>query len=81
MQSLNSRVSSGRVQSRAASARPTFQRSRVPVIQAKKTADGPTIAIVGITGAVGQEFLTVRCAWVPGGGSSLVISVQHVALD
>jgi hypothetical protein len=30
------------------------------VVQAKKTADGPSIAIVGVTGAVGQEFLTVR---------------------
>lgn len=29
-------------------------------VSAKKTADGPRIAIVGITGAVGQEFLTVR---------------------
>jgi hypothetical protein len=25
-----------------------------------KTADGPKVAIVGITGAVGQEFLRVR---------------------
>lgn len=35
--------------------------SRTPrnVILAAKTANGPTIAIVGITGAVGQEFLTV----------------------
>jgi hypothetical protein len=30
------------------------------VVQAKKTADGPTVAIVGVTGAVGQEFLQVR---------------------
>lgn len=29
-------------------------------VSAKKTANGPRIAIVGITGAVGQEFLTVR---------------------
>jgi aspartate-semialdehyde dehydrogenase len=34
-------------------------RQRVAVVQAKKTADGPSIAIVGVTGAVGQEFLTV----------------------
>lgn len=25
-----------------------------------KTADGPRVAIVGVTGAVGQEFLKVR---------------------
>lgn len=29
------------------------------MVRAAKTADGPTIAIVGVTGAVGQEFLTV----------------------
>lgn len=29
-------------------------------VSAKKTPTGPVIAIVGITGAVGQEFLTVR---------------------
>jgi aspartate-semialdehyde dehydrogenase len=34
-------------------------RQRVAVVQAKKTADGPSIAIVGVTGAVGQEFLQV----------------------
>ena len=27
---------------------------------AAKTADGPSLAIVGVTGAVGQEFLRVR---------------------
>lgn len=31
----------------------------VAPVRAAKTANGPTIAIVGITGAVGQEFLTV----------------------
>jgi len=31
----------------------------VALVQAKKTADGPSIAIVGVTGAVGQEFLQV----------------------
>lgn len=30
------------------------------MVQAKKTADGPSIAVVGVTGAVGQEFLQVR---------------------
>mmetsp|Transcript_10225 Transcript_10225/g.21903 ORF Transcript_10225/g.21903 Transcript_10225/m.21903 type:complete len:380 (+) Transcript_10225:174-1313(+) len=34
-------------------------RARVPVIQAAKTSNGPTVAVVGVTGAVGQEFLTV----------------------
>lgn len=29
------------------------------VVRAAKTANGPTLAVVGITGAVGQEFLTV----------------------
>lgn len=29
-------------------------------VQAAKTADGPSLAIVGVTGAVGQEFLRVR---------------------
>ena len=28
-------------------------------VQAAKTADGPSVAIVGVTGAVGQEFLRV----------------------
>ena len=30
-------------------------------VQAKKTADGPKIAIAGESGAVGQEFLKVEC--------------------
>lgn len=30
------------------------------VTRAAKTDDGPTVAIVGVTGAVGQEFLRVR---------------------
>lgn len=29
-------------------------------MQAAKTADGPSVAIVGVTGAVGQEFLRVN---------------------
>eukprot|EP00798_Chlamydomonas_sp_ICE-L_P020744 gene20744-27563_t len=39
----------------------SFVRSRqlTTAVRAAKTADGPRIAIVGITGAVGQEFLTV----------------------
>jgi len=35
-------------------------RARAVAVRAGKTADGPRIAIVGVTGAVGQEFLTVR---------------------
>ncbi len=34
-------------------------------MRAARTADGPTIAIVGVTGAVGQEFLTVGCRACP----------------
>lgn len=35
-------------------------RARSVVVRAAKTANGPRIAVVGVTGAVGQEFLTVR---------------------
>lgn len=38
------------------SPRPTVQRRQVRVLAAK-TADGPRVAIVGASGAVGQEFL------------------------
>ena len=34
-------------------------RQRVVMVKAAKTSSGPRIAIVGVTGAVGQEFLTV----------------------
>ena len=34
-------------------------RRRSLKVQAAKTADGPSLAIVGVTGAVGQEFLRV----------------------
>ena len=30
------------------------------LVQAAKTAAGPSVAIVGVTGAVGQEFLRVN---------------------
>lgn len=33
-------------------------------VAAKHDKNGPRVAIVGITGAVGQEFLTVSGAWV-----------------
>lgn len=36
---------------------PVRQRLRV---HAANTSDGPSVAIVGVTGAVGQEFLRVR---------------------
>jgi len=39
------------------SSRPS--RKHVAVVRAAKTADGPSLAIVGVTGAVGQEFLQV----------------------
>lgn len=35
-------------------------RAQVHVVRAAKVADGPKVAIVGVTGAVGQEFLRVR---------------------
>jgi aspartate-semialdehyde dehydrogenase len=54
MQALNS----SRLQRRAAvGGRPG---RKALSVRAAKTADGPTLAIAGITGAVGQEFLTVR---------------------
>ena len=34
-------------------------RRRVVLVPAAKTSSGPRIAVVGVTGAVGQEFLTV----------------------
>lgn len=53
---LSARQSSRLQQARVAGGR---SRQRVALVQAKKTADGPSIAIVGVTGAVGQEFLQV----------------------
>lgn len=40
--------------------RSVSRRNVCHVVKAAKTADGPKIAIVGVTGAVGQEFLKVR---------------------
>ncbi|WIA29095.1 hypothetical protein OEZ86_011606 [Tetradesmus obliquus] len=55
MQALQSRA-----QARCLSqTRPARVSRRGLVVQAKKTADGPSIAVVGVTGAVGQEFLQV----------------------
>jgi len=57
--------------------RPARIGRKTVVVRAAKTADGPRIAIVGVTGAVGQEFLTVRLrggaivlARARGGGSA-----------
>jgi hypothetical protein len=44
---------------------PAATRSRLStsslVVRAAKVANGPKVAIVGVTGAVGQEFLRVCC--------------------
>ena len=42
--------------------RPCRQHKRALTVQAARTADGPSVAIVGVTGAVGQEFLRVSFA-------------------
>ena len=59
MQSLQSSSLHGvRLQCRA----PRVQRASraaTQTVRAAKTADGPVLAIVGVTGAVGQEFLRV----------------------
>ncbi len=44
---------------------------------AAKTASGPTVAVVGVTGAVGQEFLTV-CACA-GGSDDRPLSLRTSA--
>ena len=44
----------------ASNSRSRAARLRTCVVRAAKTTDGPKIAIVGVTGAVGQEFLRVR---------------------
>ena len=35
-------------------------RRRLVAVRAEKTKDGPRVAVVGVTGAVGQEFLKVQ---------------------
>lgn len=57
MQALSNRVQQQRPSSAIRSS--GRSRQRVALVQAKKTADGPSLAIVGVTGAVGQEFLQV----------------------
>jgi hypothetical protein len=39
-------------------------RSVLATVRAAKVSDGPVIAIVGVTGAVGQEFLRVRAIFM-----------------
>jgi hypothetical protein len=60
MQALNSRSLAG-VQLPSQNARRPQRVSRAVqhVVRAAKTTDGPKVAIVGVTGAVGQEFLRV----------------------
>lgn len=56
---------SSQIRAKAFIARPC-RSGRLPrglqLVQAAKTADGPSVAIVGVTGAVGQEFLRVMCS-------------------
>ena len=54
-----------RVALSASNGRPRASRQSTCVVRAAKTADGPKIAIVGVTGAVGQEFLRVRALVTP----------------
>lgn len=44
---------------RATAVRPAALSRRSLRVHAAKTADGPRVAIAGVTGAVGQEFLEV----------------------
>ena len=60
---LSSSISSSGAAARPAarsSSRRTSGRSLALAPRAAKKADGPSVAIVGVTGAVGQEFLRVR---------------------
>lgn len=72
MQALHSR---SRLQARPA-VRARVSRQQRVIVQAKKTADGPSIAVVGVTGAVGQEFLQVSQADV----AALITDEQRNAL-
>lgn len=59
MQALNNRSLAG-AQLPVQSRRPQrVSRAVQRVVRAGKTPDGPKVAIVGVTGAVGQEFLRV----------------------
>ena len=59
MQALNSRSFSGVQLKISSPAQSRRCRAVNQVVKAAKTADGPVVAIVGVTGAVGQEFLRV----------------------
>ena len=50
-------------------------RSAALAVRAAKRADGPVVAIVGVTGAVGQEFLRVRTG---GGWRAAVCGVNSM---
>ncbi|DBA70026.1 TPA: hypothetical protein ACH3X2_012324 [Trebouxia sp. C0005] len=52
-------VQSRCIASRSRAPRCSRQHRHTQTVQAAKTADGPSVAIVGVTGAVGQEFLRV----------------------
>jgi len=58
--SLSSSGAAARPAARSGSSRRTSGRSLALAPRAAKKADGPSVAIVGVTGAVGQEFLRVR---------------------
>ena len=58
--SLSSSGAAARPAARSSSSRRTSGRSLALAPRAGKKADGPSVAIVGVTGAVGQEFLRVR---------------------
>ncbi|GLI62453.1 hypothetical protein VaNZ11_005083, partial [Volvox africanus] len=57
---ITMQLANGRsLQARASGTCRRVSRCRVAVVRAAKTSDGPRVAVVGVTGAVGQEFLTV----------------------
>jgi len=59
MQALRSQYLAGVQLPSQARHQQRVRRSANNVVKAAKVADGPSVAIVGVTGAVGQEFLRV----------------------
>jgi len=60
MKALNSRSPAGvRLPSQNACRPKRVYRAIQHIVRAAKTDNGPKVAIVGVTGAVGQEFLRV----------------------
>lgn len=59
---MQTQLSRSRLQQARPAVRARVSRQQRVVVQAKKSADGPSIAVVGVTGAVGQEFLQVSRA-------------------